>query len=191
LFISSSLSLASCDLSQWIPGRTNRSDVCRCGSFHPISVRDSYYLRTQLGGNLPFKEFMKSYEPADQGGFKDGASPYDTYHCWAAAQYREKVCLPPFLRLACYRRVFNVITCLCLYSWMRRWQAAIGHPPHPPRPSPPALARPLLHPLRKVSENLGRQIERLQDGATRALQPRRSVVHRVEHRTSIQIRLMT
>lgn len=60
--------------------------------------------RTQLGGNLALKEFMKSYEPADQGGFKDGASPYDTYHCWAAAQYREKVC-PPDIP---FERVINV-----------------------------------------------------------------------------------
>ncbi|KAF8914221.1 hypothetical protein CPB84DRAFT_68268 [Gymnopilus junonius] len=34
---------------------------------------------------------MKSYEPADVGGYKEGASPYDTYHCWAATQYREKL----------------------------------------------------------------------------------------------------
>ncbi|KAF9481856.1 hypothetical protein BDN70DRAFT_875809 [Pholiota conissans] len=53
--------------------------------------QDEQVRRMQLGGNLPFKEFMKSYEPADQGGFKEGASPYDTYHCWAAAQYREKL----------------------------------------------------------------------------------------------------
>ncbi|KDR84000.1 hypothetical protein GALMADRAFT_56493 [Galerina marginata CBS 339.88] len=53
--------------------------------------QDEQVKRMQLGGNLPFKEFMKSYEPADQGGFKAGASPYDTYHCWAAAQYREKL----------------------------------------------------------------------------------------------------
>ncbi|KAJ8518873.1 hypothetical protein ONZ45_g4124 [Pleurotus djamor] len=47
--------------------------------------------RMQLGGNGPFKEFMQSYSPADQGGYKPGASPYDTYHCWAATQYREKL----------------------------------------------------------------------------------------------------
>jgi len=34
---------------------------------------------------------VKSYQPVEQGGFKEGASPYDTYHCWAAAQYREKL----------------------------------------------------------------------------------------------------
>jgi len=60
-------------------------------------------LGIQLGGNLPFKEFIKSYQPVDQGGFKEGASPYDTYHCWAAAQYREKVCISssllPFLKI--------------------------------------------------------------------------------------------
>ena len=34
---------------------------------------------------------MQSYAPVDEGGYKDGASSYDTYHCWAATQYREKV----------------------------------------------------------------------------------------------------
>ncbi|KAF8969410.1 hypothetical protein BDZ97DRAFT_1795489 [Flammula alnicola] len=53
--------------------------------------QDEQVKRMQLGGNLPFKQFMKSYEPADQGGYKEGASPYDTYHCWAASQYREKL----------------------------------------------------------------------------------------------------
>lgn len=33
---------------------------------------------------------MNSYDP-DQGGYKEGSTPYDTYHCWAATQYREKV----------------------------------------------------------------------------------------------------
>ncbi|KAF9534672.1 ArfGap-domain-containing protein [Crepidotus variabilis] len=47
--------------------------------------------RMQLGGNQPFKEFMKSYQPAEQGGYKEGASAHDTYHSWAAAQYREKL----------------------------------------------------------------------------------------------------
>ncbi|KAL4249638.1 ADP-ribosylation factor GTPase-activating protein [Abortiporus biennis] len=45
--------------------------------------------RMQLGGNGPFKQFMKSY-PAE-GGYKQDMSPYDTYHCWAASQYREKL----------------------------------------------------------------------------------------------------
>lgn len=49
----------------------------------------TYY---KLGGNGPFRDFMQSYEPIEQGGYKQGLSPYDTYHCWAAAQYREKVC---------------------------------------------------------------------------------------------------
>ncbi|KAF8812210.1 ArfGap-domain-containing protein [Phlegmacium glaucopus] len=53
--------------------------------------QDDQVKRMQLGGNLPFKEFMQSYQPVDQGGFKEGASPYDTYHCWAATQYREKL----------------------------------------------------------------------------------------------------
>ncbi|KAI0089060.1 hypothetical protein BDY19DRAFT_889752 [Irpex rosettiformis] len=46
--------------------------------------------RMQLGGNKPFKDFMKSY-PADQSGYTEGMSAYDTYHSWAATQYREKL----------------------------------------------------------------------------------------------------
>ena len=34
---------------------------------------------------------MRSYSPVDQGGYKEELSAYDTYHCWAATQYREKV----------------------------------------------------------------------------------------------------
>ena len=33
---------------------------------------------------------MKSYDP-QTGGYKEGMSPYDTYHSWAASQYKEKV----------------------------------------------------------------------------------------------------
>ncbi|KAG2369709.1 ArfGap-domain-containing protein [Suillus spraguei] len=47
--------------------------------------------RMQLGGNAPFRQFIESYTPADQGGYKQGTNAYDTYHCWAASQYREKL----------------------------------------------------------------------------------------------------
>ncbi|KAJ7686086.1 hypothetical protein B0H17DRAFT_1072671 [Mycena rosella] len=47
--------------------------------------------RMQIGGNAAFKQFMKSYSPAEQGGYKEGNSPYEIYHCWAATQYREKL----------------------------------------------------------------------------------------------------
>lgn len=53
--------------------------------------QDEQVKRMQLGGNGPFRDFMQSYEPIEQGGYKQGLSPYDTYHCWAAAQYREKL----------------------------------------------------------------------------------------------------
>ncbi|KAF7975104.1 hypothetical protein HWV62_10381 [Athelia sp. TMB] len=53
--------------------------------------QDEQIRRMQLGGNAPFRSFMQSYTPADEGGYKDGASSYDTYHCWAATQYREKL----------------------------------------------------------------------------------------------------
>jgi len=53
--------------------------------------QDEQIRRMQLGGNAPFREFMKSYSPVQQGGYSEGLSPYDTYHCWAATQYREKL----------------------------------------------------------------------------------------------------
>ncbi|KIJ20388.1 hypothetical protein PAXINDRAFT_178874 [Paxillus involutus ATCC 200175] len=46
--------------------------------------------RMELGGNAPFKEFMRGYVPAEQGGYKEGMDSYTLYHCWAASQYREK-----------------------------------------------------------------------------------------------------
>ena len=45
---------------------------------------------SQLGGNAPFREFMKTYD-AKSGGYKEGMNPYDTYHSWAASQYKSKV----------------------------------------------------------------------------------------------------
>ncbi|KAF8639688.1 hypothetical protein AX17_000952 [Amanita inopinata Kibby_2008] len=53
--------------------------------------QDEQIKRMQLGGNAPFQEFMQLYIPVEQGGFKDGMSTYDKYHCWAATQYREKL----------------------------------------------------------------------------------------------------
>lgn len=35
---------------------------------------------------------MESYTPVDQGGYKSGMSPHEKYHCWAATQYKSKVC---------------------------------------------------------------------------------------------------
>ena len=47
--------------------------------------------KKKIGGNGPFLEFMQSYSPSEQGGYKEGMSIHDKYHCWAATQYREKV----------------------------------------------------------------------------------------------------
>ncbi|KAF9238760.1 ArfGap-domain-containing protein [Melanogaster broomeanus] len=47
--------------------------------------------RMELGGNAPFKQFMQSYTPAEQGGYKDGMDSYALYHSWAASQYRQKL----------------------------------------------------------------------------------------------------
>ncbi|KAF8213863.1 hypothetical protein K438DRAFT_1802403, partial [Mycena galopus ATCC 62051] len=47
--------------------------------------------RMQIGGNAAFKQFMASYYPPEQGGYKEGNTPHEIYHCWAATQYREKL----------------------------------------------------------------------------------------------------
>ncbi|KAF8351663.1 hypothetical protein F5887DRAFT_938538 [Amanita rubescens] len=53
--------------------------------------QDDQIKRMRLGGNAPFQEFLQSYTPVEQGGYKNGISTYDKYHCWAATQYREKL----------------------------------------------------------------------------------------------------
>ncbi|KAI5893992.1 ArfGap-domain-containing protein [Schizophyllum commune H4-8] len=45
--------------------------------------------RMGAGGNKPFKDFMAAYGP--QGGYAPGASPHETYHCWAATEYKAKL----------------------------------------------------------------------------------------------------
>ncbi|VDB97076.1 unnamed protein product [Peniophora sp. CBMAI 1063] len=47
--------------------------------------------RMKLGGNKPFRDFLQSYSPAEQGGYTPDMSTHDKYHCWAATQYREKL----------------------------------------------------------------------------------------------------
>ena len=74
---------------------------------------------------------MESYSPADQGGYNSGLSPYDTYHCWAAAQYKEKVSTGyPTLHLSgAYH----------LYSLMQNLLGKNGPNPNP-RPASPHRA---------------------------------------------------
>ncbi|KAF5392969.1 hypothetical protein D9757_001287 [Collybiopsis confluens] len=55
------------------------------------SWQDDQVKRMQLGGNAPFREFIKTYTPVEQGGYSDTLSTYDSYHCWAASQYKEKL----------------------------------------------------------------------------------------------------
>ncbi|KAH8118723.1 ArfGap-domain-containing protein [Phellopilus nigrolimitatus] len=47
--------------------------------------------RMKLGGNAPFRTFMRNYSPPEQGGYTEGMSVHDKYHCWAASQYKEKL----------------------------------------------------------------------------------------------------
>ncbi|KAG7447474.1 ArfGap-domain-containing protein [Guyanagaster necrorhizus] len=53
--------------------------------------QDDQLRRMQLGGNGPFREFMRGYRPVEQGGYSESQSIHDTYHCWAATQYRQKL----------------------------------------------------------------------------------------------------
>jgi len=103
-------------MDTWQDEQVKRMQVCCTVN---VTTNSGFRLiHLKIGGNLSFKEFMKSYQPADQGGYKEGASPYDTYHCWAAAQYREKVGLiSPFVLLS---TCFNVEPCHlvgCSVSW--------------------------------------------------------------------------
>ncbi|KDN51241.1 hypothetical protein RSAG8_00870, partial [Rhizoctonia solani AG-8 WAC10335] len=45
--------------------------------------------RMHIGGNGPFKTFLKEYEPKEAGGYREGMPLHDKYHCWATTQYRE------------------------------------------------------------------------------------------------------
>ncbi|KAK0461817.1 ArfGap-domain-containing protein [Desarmillaria tabescens] len=53
--------------------------------------QDDQVKRMQLGGNARFREFMRAYTPVEQGGYTDSLSVHDTYHCWAASQYKQKL----------------------------------------------------------------------------------------------------
>ncbi|KAF8592707.1 ArfGap-domain-containing protein [Ramaria rubella] len=52
--------------------------------------QDEQLRRMKLGGNAPFADFIRAY-PSDHGGYTEGMSTHDKYHCWAATQYREKL----------------------------------------------------------------------------------------------------
>lgn len=100
---------------------------------------------------------MQAYSPAEQGGYKDGLSSYDTYHCWAATQYREKVHLG-------FPHFFNSPNDFS-YSLMPSWQAKLGRNPNLPQVSLHwAVAQaplPVHHQL-KVSESLAPLLVQLQ-----------------------------
>ncbi|KAG8996626.1 Zn finger-containing GTPase- Activating Protein for ARF [Tulasnella sp. 427] len=51
--------------------------------------REDQLRKMKLGGNLPFKAFMKAYQP--EGGYIPGMPPAELYRTWAASQYREKL----------------------------------------------------------------------------------------------------
>ncbi|THH16415.1 hypothetical protein EW146_g4228 [Bondarzewia mesenterica] len=104
--------------------------------------QDEQIKRMKLGGNGPFMDFMKSYSPAEQGGYKEDMSSYDKYHCWAATQYREKVhkishgLHPPLQRATRHQEAVSA-------HQVDRPQPKVSANPAPPiAPTPCALAHP-------------------------------------------------
>ena len=91
---------------------------------------------------------MKAY-PAE-GGWKDGMSPYDTYHSWAATQYREKVRMKPDV-------IYAIVLILGSSSSMPNWPVNRGHHRRrqPVEHHRALLALPTDHPLPKGCGNLG------------------------------------
>ncbi|KAG8936736.1 Zn finger-containing GTPase- Activating Protein for ARF [Tulasnella sp. 418] len=51
--------------------------------------KEDQLARMKIGGNLPFRNFLKSYP--DDGGYSEGMGLPELYHCWAATQYRDKL----------------------------------------------------------------------------------------------------
>jgi len=47
--------------------------------------------KMKLGGNKSFRSFLQGYEPAAEGGYREGMSAQELYHSWAATQWREKL----------------------------------------------------------------------------------------------------
>ncbi|KAG9015539.1 Zn finger-containing GTPase- Activating Protein for ARF [Tulasnella sp. JGI-2019a] len=45
--------------------------------------------RMRIGGNRPFKTFLKAYP--ENGGYHEGMSPTELYHSWAVTQYGDKL----------------------------------------------------------------------------------------------------
>lgn len=126
------------------------------GTYIPGSTLFTRLILLQLGGNAPCKEFLKEY-PAE-GGWKDGMSPYDTYHSWAATQYREKVC---FLSLP--RHHISYIT----ESSMPPWPGRTGRRQHRLLMRVPLSVHPVDLRPRKASGNREHRL------ATRQIAPRR------------------
>ena len=82
--------LREISLNGYLARRTSQADAGECNAFFYARRRTRTRLHSQIGGNAPFREFIKAYDP-QTGGYKEGMNPYDTYHSWAASQYKEKV----------------------------------------------------------------------------------------------------
>lgn len=83
----------SVSMDTWSEDQIKRMQVSSIVDYHKVGVADC----KQIGGNKPFKEFMWSYTPAEQGGYTEGMDPHAAYHSWAATQYRSKVRTLPLL----------------------------------------------------------------------------------------------
>lgn len=79
----------SITMDKWSDEQLKKMKVCRSSqSANKVIVKKSDH---QLGGNEAFKQFMESYGAG--GGYSKGIGMQEKYNCWAATQYREKVCL--------------------------------------------------------------------------------------------------
>jgi ADP-ribosylation factor GTPase-activating protein 1 len=78
----------SVSMDTWSEDQIRRMQVCRMLCL--LNNAHNNIRQVKLGGNGPFKDFMKSY-PSDQGGYTEGMDPYSTYHSWAATEYKAKV----------------------------------------------------------------------------------------------------
>lgn len=74
-------------MDEWTEDQMKKMRVGRTNYLWEDSAANSRY---KISGNLPFMTFMKDY--GEQGGYKEGMTVVEKYNCWAAAQYKEKVC---------------------------------------------------------------------------------------------------
>lgn len=106
----------------------------------PFTLPHRHTSFSQLGGNAPFKDFIRSYPP-EHSGYTDGIHPHALYHSWAATQYREKVGRSSYIPA-----LYSPGT-----SWIMPWRESPGSYPTPLLVTPQLAAFRHDHHLPRVS----------------------------------------